>query len=236
MAGPAADHANRLMTGLTGWLAALPAWLLLLAVFMLPALEASTLLGVVLPGETAVLLGGVFAHQGSLPLATVMIAAVVGAVAGDTAGYALGARLGPKLGNRTADRRAERVQRAREFVRRHGAPAVFLGRWVPVMRALVPLIAGGSGMPYRRFALYNVTGGAVWGVAVAGLGYLAAAAYGQATQLLGLAGAAVVVALAVVAVGVVLVRRRRRGNDRGPEDRTDVMPTDRSVPEERSGR
>lgn len=206
------------MTGLTGWLAALPAWLLLLAVFMLPALEASTLLGVVLPGETAVLLGGVFAHQGSLPLATVMIAAVVGAVVGDTAGYAVGARLGPKLGTRTAGRRAEHVQRAREFVRRHGAPAVFLGRWVPVMRALVPLIAGGSGMPYRRFALDNVTGGAVWGVAVAGLGYLAAAAYGRATQLLGLTGAAVVLAFALAAVGVVLVRRRRRlHDDRRPE-------------------
>jgi membrane-associated protein len=234
MAGPAADHANRLMTGLTGWLAALPAWLLLLAVFMLPALEASTLLGVVLPGETAVLLGGVFAHQGSLPLATVMIAAVVGAVTGDTAGYAVGARLGPKAGTRMAGRRAERLQRAREFVRRHGAPAVFLGRWVPVMRALVPLIAGGSGMPYRRFALYNVTGGAVWGVAVAGLGYLAAAAYGKATQVLGLAGAAVVVAFAVIAVGVVLVRRRRKGDDHGPEDLTHLVPNDRPHPDQRS--
>jgi membrane protein DedA with SNARE-associated domain len=206
-----------MMTALTGWLAALPAWLLLLAVFLLPALEASTLLGVVLPGETAVLLGGVFAHQGSLPLATVMIAAVLGAVVGDTAGYAVGARLGPKLGTRMAGRRADRLQPAREFVRRHGAPAVFLGRWVPVMRALVPLIAGGSGMAYRRFALYNVTGGAVWGVAVAGLGYLAAAAYGRAAQVLGLAGAAVVLVFALVAVGVVLVRRRRSGDDRGPE-------------------
>jgi membrane protein DedA with SNARE-associated domain len=204
-----------MMTGLTGWLAALPAWLLLLAVFTLPALEASTLIGVVLPGETAVLLGGVFAHQGNLPLATVMIAAVLGAVAGDTVGYALGARLGPKLGTRTAGRRGEQVQRARDFVRRHGAPAVFLGRWVPVLRALVPLIAGGSGMPYRRFARYNVTGGAVWGVAVAGLGYLAAAAYGRATQVLGLAGAAIVLAFALFVAGVVLVRRRRRSDDLG---------------------
>jgi membrane protein DedA with SNARE-associated domain len=177
---------------------------------MLPALEASTLLGVVVPGETAVLLGGVFAHQGSLSLPTVMIAAVLGAVVGDTVGYAVGARLGPKVGTRMAGRRAERVQRAREFVRRRGAPAVFLGRWVPVMRALVPLIAGGSGLPYRSFAAYNVTGGAVWGVAVAALGYVAAAAYGKATQVLGLVGGAVVVAFALVAVGVALVRRRRR--------------------------
>lgn len=200
------------MTGLTGFLAALPAWLLLLAVFLLPALEASTLLGVVVPGETAVLLGGVFAHQGSLPLSTVMIAAVLGAVVGDTVGYAVGTRLGPRLGSRLTGRRAEQLERAREFVRRHGAPAVFLGRWVPLLRALIPVIAGGSGLPYRSFALYNVSGGAVWGVAVAALGYLAAAAYGKATQILGLAGAAVVVAFTLVAVGVALVRRRRRAN------------------------
>jgi membrane protein DedA with SNARE-associated domain len=198
------------MTGLTEVLAALPAWLLLLAVFTLPALEASTLLGVVVPGETAVLLGGVFAHHGSLPLATVMIAAALGAVVGDTVGYAVGARLGPKLGTGLAGRRAEQWERARAFVRRHGAPAVFLGRWVPVLRALIPVIAGGSGLPYRSFALYNVTGGAVWGVAVAGVGYVAAAAYGKATQVLGLAGAAVVVVFAVAAVGTALVRRYRR--------------------------
>jgi membrane protein DedA with SNARE-associated domain len=198
---------------LTGVLAALPAWLLLLAVFMLPALEASTLLGVVVPGETAVLLGGVFAHQDRFPLATVMIAAVLGAVVGDSVGYAVGARLGPTLGTRVAGRRAERLERAREFVRRYGAPAVLLSRWVPVVRALVPSIAGGSGLPYRSFAVYNVTGGAIWGVAVAGLGYLAAAAYGKVTQLLGLAGVAVAVALALVTVGAVLVRRHRRGHD-----------------------
>jgi membrane-associated protein len=205
------------MTGPTGVLAALPAWLLLLAVFMLPALEASTLLGVVVPGETAVLLGGVIAHQGRVALAAVMIAAVLGAVVGDSVGYWVGTRLGPKLGTGRG-RRAERLQRAREFVRRYGAPAVLLSRWVPVLRALVPSIAGGSGMPYRRFAPYNVTGGTVWGVAVAGLGYLAAAAYGRATQLLGLTGGAIVLAFALAAAGVVLVRRRRRlHDDRRPE-------------------
>jgi len=207
------------MTGLTGMLAASPAWLLLLAVFMLPALEASTMVGVLVPGETAVLLGGVFARQSGFPLATVMIAAVLGAVVGDTVGYQVGARLGPKVGARIGGRRAEQLQRAREFVRRRGAPAILLGRWMPVLRTLVPVIAGGSGLPYRRFALYNVTGGAVWGVAVAGLGYLAAAAYGRATAVLGLAGAAVVVAFALAALGVVLARRRRRATTAGPRTR-----------------
>jgi membrane protein DedA with SNARE-associated domain len=202
---------------MTGVLAALPAWLILVAVFALPALEASTMLGVVLPGETAVLLGGVLAHQGAFPLAVVMVAAVLGAVAGDTVGYAVGAHLGPRLGGRPAGRRAEQLERTRDFVRRHGAPAVLLGRWVPVLRALVPIIAGGSGLQYRSFAAYNVIGGVVWGVAVAALGYLAAAAYGTVTQVLGLAGGAVAVALALGAAGVGLVRRRRGRDDRRSE-------------------
>jgi undecaprenyl-diphosphatase len=197
------------MTGLVGVLAAVPPWLLLLLVFMLPALEASTLLGLVVPGETAVLLGGVFAHQGRLPLAAVMIAAVLGAVVGDNVGYVLGARLGPRLLTRVTGRAATRLQRARSFVQRFGAPAVFLGRWVAVLRALVPSVAGGSGLPYRSFAVYNLAGGAVWGVAVAGLGYVAATAYGVAAHALGLAGAAVVLVLAVAAVaGAVWAHRR----------------------------
>jgi undecaprenyl-diphosphatase len=205
------------MTGITGALAALPPWLILLAVFALPALEASTLVGVVLPGETAVLLGGVLAQRGALPLAAVMVAAVLGAVCGDAVGFAVGAHLGPKLGGRLAGRRAEQLERTRDFVRRHGAPAVLLGRWVPVLRALVPIIAGGSGLPSRSFAAFNVAGGVVWGVGVAALGYLAAAAYGRATQVLGVGGAAVVVAFALVAAGVALVRRRRGRADRRSE-------------------
>ena len=197
------------MTGLVGVLAAVPPWLLLLLVFMLPALEASTLLGLVVPGETAVLLGGVFAHQGRLPLAAVMIAAVLGAVVGDNVGYVLGARLGPRLLTRVTGRAATRLQRARSFVQRFGAPAVFLGRWVAVLRALVPSVAGGSGLPYRSFAVYNLAGGAVWGVAVAGLGYVAATAYGVAAHALGLAGAAVVLVLAVAVVARAVWAHRR---------------------------
>jgi membrane-associated protein len=199
------------MSGPSGVLAAVPPWLLLLLVFLLPALEASALLGVVVPGETSVLLGGVFAHEGRLPLAAVMIAAVLGAVVGDNIGYLLGARLGPRLLTRASGRAGERLQRARSFVQRFGPPAVLLGRWVAVLRALVPSVAGASGLRYRSFAVYNLAGGAVWGVAVAGLGYVAARTYGVASRDLGLAGAAVVLLVAVVAVAwAVWTRRRRR--------------------------
>lgn len=201
------------LSGLPGVLVAVPPWLLLLLVFLLPALEASTLLGVVVPGETAVLLGGVFAHEGRLPLVAVMVAAVLGAVVGDNIGYLLGVRLGPRLLTRGSGRAGERLQRARSFMQRFGPPAVLLGRWVAVLRAFVPSVAGASGVPYRSFSMYNLTGGAAWGVAVAGLGYVAATAYGVVSRDLGLAGAALALLLAVVAVaGVVWTRRRRDGD------------------------
>jgi membrane-associated protein len=196
---------------LVGELAVVPAWVLLAAVFVLPALEASTLLGLVVPGETAVLLGGVFAHQGKVPLLAVMAAAVLGAVAGDSVGYVLGARLGPALFSRASDRTAPRLEKAAAFVRRFGGGAVLLGRWTAFLRALVPSVAGASGVPYRRFVAYNVAGGAIWGVAVAAVGFLAAASWERAQQALGLTGVILAVVLLIIAVlGVRYLTRRGR--------------------------
>ena len=193
-------------------LTALPAWALLLVVFAFPALEASSLLGLVVPGEIAVLFGGVLAHEGRAPLTAVMAAAVLGAVAGDSVGFFLGARLGPALFSRAPAAATAHLERAQGYVRRFGATAVLLGRWAAVLRALVPSVAGASGVPYRRFVAYNVAGGLVWGCAVAFVGYLAGAAYGRAERSLGLAGAAVALALCVAAVVAArrVSRRRRR--------------------------
>jgi membrane-associated protein len=199
------------MGDLFAMLSTVPPWVVLLAVFALPALEASTLLGVVVPGETAVLLGGVLAHQNQLPLAAVMSVAALGAVAGDTVGYALGARVWPVLFSRSGRTRRQ-LDAGRDFVRRFGGPAVFLARWVAVLRAVVPSVAGATALPYRTFARYNIAGGTLWAAVVAGAGFLAGAAYQRVERDLGLAGAvaALVVAAAVV-IGVGYLRWQRRG-------------------------
>jgi membrane-associated protein len=197
------------MTVLFRELAAVPAWVVLVTVFTLPALEASTLLGLVVPGETAVLLGGVFAHQGRVSLPAVMVAAVLGAVMGDNVGYALGARLGPALFARSSESSVRRLTKAAAFVRRFGGAAVLLGRWATFLRALVPSVAGASGVPYRRFVPYNVAGGTIWGVTVAAVGFVAAASWLRAQRALGLAGVAVAVTLLVaVVLGGQYLRRR----------------------------
>jgi membrane-associated protein len=85
------------MTAVTSLLLALPASVILLVAFLLPAAEASTFLGIVVPGETAVLVAGVLAHSGRLPLWAVILAATLGAVLGDQVGFFLGRRHGQPL-------------------------------------------------------------------------------------------------------------------------------------------
>ncbi|WP_446215516.1 DedA family protein [Micromonospora sp. IBHARD004] len=208
-------------------LVALPPALVLVLVFLLPALEASTFLGLVVPGEVAVLVGGVLAHEGRLPLWAVVVAALAGAALGDQAGYLVGRRWGRRLLDRMPRRfvRSGELRRALDLVRRRGALAVVLGRWAAALRALVPGLAGMSGIPRRTFTLANVTGGALWAVTVAVLGYLAGASYRLLERRLGLGGEVLLaVVLLVIAVRIWLGRRaarRERAAERADGVRTE---------------
>jgi membrane-associated protein len=196
-------------------LTSLPAWLVLVAVFALPALEASTFIGLVFPGEVAVLVGGVVAHGGALRLWEVIVAAAFGAALGDQIGFVVGRRYGQALLTRLPPRlrRPDETARALELVKRRGAIAVVLGRWAAALRALVPGIAGMSGMSRPQFTIANLTGGTIWAVAIALAGYLAGASYRLVASRLGLAGD-VIAALVVLGIIAYLVLRRRRHSNR----------------------
>jgi membrane-associated protein len=194
-------------------LARLPPAAVLACAFLLPALEASTLLGVVLPAEVAILVAGAAAHSGSLPLWAVVLAAVAGAVLGDTVGYAVGRRYGDRVLAGLPPRlvRPEAVGRTTAFLRRRGGAAVFLGRFTALFRALVPGLAGVSRLPWRTFLPYNVAGGVIWATGVAVLGYLAGAALLTAERRLGMASE-ILLAVALLALVVAALRRRRRAD------------------------
>jgi membrane-associated protein len=194
----------------------LPAWLVLMLAFVLPALEASTFAGLVVPGEIAVLIGGVVAHAGALPLWAVVVAAIAGAVLGDQVGYLVGRRYGPRLTDRMPARvrRSGDVGRTLDLLRRRGAPAVALGRWVAVLRALVPGLAGMSGMRRLPFTVANLLGGALWATTVAVLGYLAGASYRALEHRLGLGGEVLLGVL--VLAGALWWWRARRGRAHTP--------------------
>lgn len=148
------------MTWLSDAILRLAAPLVLVVVFALPALEASTLLGIVVPGELALVLGGVLAHQGRVPLWAAVAAGAAGAVVGDSLGYAVGRWVGERLLARIPRRLVQpsQVERATALLRRLGGRAVFVGRFIAALRALVPGLAGTDRMPYRTFLAYNLAG------------------------------------------------------------------------------
>ena len=133
-------------------------------VFLAPALEASAFLGVVVPGEITVLLGGVlaFEHRASLP--AVLGAAVAGAIIGDSVGYLVGRRWGRGLLDGSVGRLVpgQHLDRAEGYLAERGGPAVFFGRFTAALRALIPGLAGMAGLHYRTFAVYNAAGGLLW--------------------------------------------------------------------------
>lgn len=185
-------------------------WLYLIAGALAFA-EAAVLVGVVLPGETALLVAGVFcnAKYGRLDLVLMMIIAVVCAIAGDSVGYEFGRKFGPSLrGSRLGQWVGEpRWTTVDEFIHRHGGKAVFLGRLTAVLRALMPSMAGMSGMRYRTFLFWNALGGIIWAPGCVLLGYAFASALGVIGSTLTWAPLAI---LAVIIVGYVLLHLRRR--------------------------
>lgn len=171
--------------------------------------EAALLLGFVIPGETAALVGGALASFGNVSLPVMLAVIVVAAVVGDSVGYEVGRHLGPWLLRRRPLRDRSGVESATRLVGRYGGPAVFLGRWVALARALVPGIAGMGGMRYRTFLLYNAAGGIAWGTTFVLVGYVAGKSYERVAGAIGTYAALVVAALVVGALSVGVVRRRR---------------------------
>lgn len=198
------------MTLVENVLTSVPTWVTYLAVFLLPFLEASVFLGFVVPGETALVLGGVLAAQGRVQLLPLIALAILGAISGDAVGYAVGRRFGPalqrsRLGQVVGDQRWRTTE---AFLLRRGGPAVFIGRFTALLRALVPSAAGMAGLQFRTFALWNAVGGLTWATGFVLVGYGAGASYKKVEQYLG-RGALVLTAVVVAAlVGTHLVRRR----------------------------
>ncbi len=204
------------------------AWLYVLAGGLAFA-EAAILVGMVLPGETALLVAGVFcnAKYGTLNLGVMIVVAVVCAIAGDSVGYEFGKKYGPalrrsRLGRWVGEHRWAAVD---GFIHRHGGKAVLLGRMTALMRALMPSMAGMSGMRYRTFLIWNAAGGIVWAPGCVLLGYAFASALGVVGETLTWAPLAI---LAVVIAVYVVIHLRKRKREREEADafaQADVEPS-----------
>jgi membrane-associated protein len=184
-----------------------PPWAVYLIVFALPFLEASIFLGFIIPGETALVFGGVLANQGRSSLTVVLVLAIAGAFLGDTIGYEVGRHFGQRLkasrlGQAVGQKRWDVTER---FLHDHGPVSVFLGRYTALLRALVPGAAGMARLPYRTFALWNLLGGATWAALCVVGGWFVGKVIGRYIADVGY----VLIGLVVLAVAVHLVMRRR---------------------------
>ncbi len=172
--------------------------------------EAAVFIGFVLPGETAVVLGGFLASTAQLDIVTLCLLVFVAAVVGDSVGYEVGKRVGPRLvAAKVFDRHQDRLERARSTLRDKGGPAVLLGRFTAFFRAVMPGLAGLSEMRYPMFLAWNALGGFLWGVGFCLLGYFAGASYERVAKEVG-RGVAVAVAVLLVALLFGWHLRRRR--------------------------
>ena len=186
-----------------------PVALLLIAALVFG--ETALFLGFVIPGETAAVLGGVLASRGRVSLPLLVVVVVVAAVMGPLVGYEIGRHLGGRL---IAARRmrpvAAGMDRAQGVLHRRGGLAVLLGRFVAVLRALMPAVAGTTRMRYRTFLIYNVLGGIIWGVGYCLLGYAAGSAYAAIERTVGTGVAIVLAVVVLAAVAFWAIRRHRR--------------------------
>jgi membrane-associated protein len=173
-------------------------------------LETGAFVGLVAPGETAIVLGGVVAAQGEIDLAAMLLIAWPAAALGDLASFVVGRRLGrrfliargPRLGVT-----APRLERVDGFFDRHGPKAILVGRFIGIVRAVAPFLAGASGMRLCAFLPWSLLGTAVWSATFTLVGYAFHRSFSTAADTL-THGA---LALAVVVAGALAWRAHRHG-------------------------
>jgi undecaprenyl-diphosphatase len=187
----------------------LPPLLVYLVAAALVAGETGLLvLGLLVPSEATLLLVGFLAYTGTLDLGAALVVMIASALLGDTLAFRSGRRNGPRLRASRWGQRigAHRWAKADEMLGRLGGRAVLVARWIAFARTLVPRLAGGAGMPYRRFAPWNLAGVLSWVGGSVVVGYLAGESYQTVSDYFGKATGAVLVLLVAVAA-IVLVGR-----------------------------
>jgi undecaprenyl-diphosphatase len=199
---------------------ALGAWTYLLVGFFAFA-ETGAFIGLLVPGETVMILGGAVAGQGATNVYIVIGIAWLMAFLGDSTSFFIGRRLGREFLRQNGPRfgvGTDRLDQIDDYFSRHGGKTIFIGRFVGFVRAFAPFVAGSSGMAYRGFVPYSILGTGLWVSSAVLLGYLFSRSIDTVLTYAG-KGAFVLGAFIVVVVGIVALRRYLRVE----ENRRDVV-------------
>jgi membrane protein DedA with SNARE-associated domain len=188
--------------------------------YLLPAIIGLESMGIPSPGETALILAAVLASQGKLQIWLVIVIASASAIVGDNLGYLLGRKLGRRVLTAPGPlyhRRLKVIDAGDSFFRAHGPKAVFIGRWIALVRFAVAWLAGIEHMRFRTFFVYNALGGITWATAYGLVGYFAGKAAADAITKYGVYAAIVLVVLVAAWIAFAVWRERRgKGDDSNP--------------------
>ena len=145
-----------------------------LGMFGIIFVETGLLVGFFLPGDSLLLMAGILAKSGTLSLPLTMLVCALGSILGDQLGYYIGYVAGPKVFTRPQSRFFDpaNVTRAREFFDKYGLIAIIIARFIPVVRAFAPTMAGVTKLPYLRFLPLSILGGVLWGTSITTVGYV----------------------------------------------------------------
>jgi membrane protein DedA with SNARE-associated domain len=216
-----------IFTALTGWLEMLLEsisdnfWLSIGFVFVIAATEAVFILGLFIPSTPVLLLAGGLIAAGKLPFWEIYLSAVFGAVVGDAISYTVGFWLKDRIKTIWPFRNyLSLIEQGEGFFARHGGKSVFIGRFIPGVKAVVPGIAGMFGMDYRYFSIINVTSAFVWAAAHIIPGMLLSAwlkSMGLSLELVIIVGALVLVTLFLLIHNLRRILFLLRGRGQKPE-------------------
>ena len=169
--------------------------------------------GVPVPGETMLVAGAALAHFGRLSLFWVIVIAIAGATLGDNVGFFIGRRGGRRLAERHGWRiglTAARLEEFDRFFERYGARTVFIARFVTGLRVFCALLAGGSGLRWRTFLVYNAAGAVVWATTFGMVGYFLGQSWEALERWIGRSGLLALVVVGLIGGALVFSRRRAR--------------------------
>lgn len=180
--------------------------------YLLPAIIGLESMGIPSPGETALVAAAVLASQGHLQIELVILIAIASAILGDNIGYFLGRKIGREVLTAPGPfhhRRRSLVAIGDRFFERHGSKAVFLGRWVALVRIAAAWLAGINDMKFTHFFFWNALGGITWATAFGLAGYFGGHAAANLITTFGVYAAIALAVVVVVGLATMRVRERR---------------------------
>jgi membrane protein DedA with SNARE-associated domain len=184
--------------------------------YVLPAIIGLESMGVPSPGETALVLAAILASQGKLQIWLVIVIGVASAIIGDNAGYLLGRKLGREVLEKPGPlqhRRIALIRAGDRFFEKHGSKAVFLARWIALVRFAAAWLAGINRMPFKQFFFWNALGGITWGITFGLVGYFGGRAAAHVLERVGVIGAILLAVLVVGGLVYLRVRERRSSEE-----------------------